>query len=297
MLNENIKKLRMASGYTQKELADMLHVTAQAVSRWESGDVEPSIGTISEMAKIFKVTTDELINGTAAIQAEAPLKEEQVKAVVEQEVEKEVEKRIAEKEQKPVLAVCEQCNRPIYSGSEIVRVPHYTGRNNTTYSVICKDCDTKNKNKAHAAAVAYGEEQRRKSFIWGGIAAAAALIVSLYLTISNNVGTGGIVGAAVASVLLFPFISCLLLRNNFIGEMVMTVASWGFVKFPGLIFSLDLDGIIWLLTVKLAFWILGFMIAAAMAALAIALGLALSIFVYPYAIKKSIEHPEATERF
>ena len=61
MLSENIKTLRVKKGYTQKELADILHVTAQAVSRWENGDVEPSIGTIKEMAKIFDVSTDALL--------------------------------------------------------------------------------------------------------------------------------------------------------------------------------------------------------------------------------------------
>ena len=63
MLSQNIKILRMQKGLTQKELADLLHVTSQAVSRWEKGDVEPSIDTINNMAKIFEVSTDEIING------------------------------------------------------------------------------------------------------------------------------------------------------------------------------------------------------------------------------------------
>ena len=63
MISKNIKALRMQKGLTQKELADLLHVTSQAVSRWEKGDVEPSIDTISEMASIFEVTTDEIIGG------------------------------------------------------------------------------------------------------------------------------------------------------------------------------------------------------------------------------------------
>ena len=77
--------------------------------------------------------------------------------------------------------------------------------------------------------------------------------------------------------------------------MVATIAEWGFVQFPNLIFTLDLDGLIWFLTVKLLFWILGFLLAAAFLILGVLLGMLLSIFVYPFALAKNIRHPEATD--
>ena len=61
MIGATIKKLRVQQGMTQKNLADKLFVSAQAVSRWENNEVEPSIGTITEMAKIFGVTADEIL--------------------------------------------------------------------------------------------------------------------------------------------------------------------------------------------------------------------------------------------
>ena len=60
MIGENIKKLRASKGWTQKELAEKLFVTAQAVSRWENNEVEPSATTLYEMSKIFEVSIDEL---------------------------------------------------------------------------------------------------------------------------------------------------------------------------------------------------------------------------------------------
>ena len=90
-----------------------------------------------------------------------------------------------------------------------------------------------------------------------------------------------------------PFnISCLILGNNFIGDMILQIFSWGFVRFPGLIFTLDLDGIIWLITVKLLFWVLGFLLATLFGLLAIILGLALSVVVYPFALVKNIRNGE-----
>lgn len=63
MLGENIRKYRKEAGLDQKELADKLGVTMQAVSSWETGRTEPRMGTIEEVCKIFKITKQELIDG------------------------------------------------------------------------------------------------------------------------------------------------------------------------------------------------------------------------------------------
>ena len=122
--------------------------------------------------------------------------------------------------------------------------------------------------------------KRTHSFVWSGIVAAIFFIVAL---ITKDYGF-----YCALAVLGFTLTSCLILDNNFIGDMVLEVFSWGFVKMPGLIFTLDLDGIIWLLTVKLLFWILGIILAILCGILAIALGLILSLFVYPFALIKNI---------
>ncbi len=62
MLGDKIKELRAQNNITQKELSEKLFVTAQAVSRWEKNEVEPSIKTLTELAKIFNVSVDELLS-------------------------------------------------------------------------------------------------------------------------------------------------------------------------------------------------------------------------------------------
>ena len=104
MLGEKIKALRANSSLTQKDLAEKLYVTAQAVSRWENNEVEPSIATLTEIAKIFNVSVSEL------------LEEEQKQEILTKE--KAV---VPEQENKVVLAVCERCNKPIYQAIDIVR--------------------------------------------------------------------------------------------------------------------------------------------------------------------------------
>ena len=135
--------------------------------------------------------------------------------------------------------------------------------------------------------------RRIHSFIWSGLVAIALIVVGIVLSVNTsdytNLAFYGVLG-----ILAFGLISCLILKNNFVGDMMAEVFSWGFVRLPGLIFTLDLDGIIWLLTVKLLFWILGFILAALCGILALVLGLVVSIFVYPYALVKNIREPEYT---
>ena len=135
--------------------------------------------------------------------------------------------------------------------------------------------------------------RRIHSFVWSSLIAIALIVVGIVLSVNTgdytNLAFYGVLG-----VLAFGLISCLILKNNFVGDMMAEVFSWGFVRLPGLIFTLDLDGIIWLLTVKLLFWILGFILAAICGILAVVLGLVVAIFVYPYALVKNIREPEYT---
>ncbi|MGG3450557.1 helix-turn-helix domain-containing protein [Domibacillus aminovorans] len=42
-LGDKLKKLRQENGYSQNQLADKLHVTAQAVSKWENNKSVPDV--------------------------------------------------------------------------------------------------------------------------------------------------------------------------------------------------------------------------------------------------------------
>lgn len=65
-LNDRIKKLRKNAGMTQAELADKLGVTDKAVSKWESGEGDPSLSLLTSLASVFDVTMDYLVTGKEA---------------------------------------------------------------------------------------------------------------------------------------------------------------------------------------------------------------------------------------
>ncbi len=61
MIGENLKKLRHREAITQEQLAEVLGVTPQAVSRWENCTSLPDITLIPMLANYFGVSADELL--------------------------------------------------------------------------------------------------------------------------------------------------------------------------------------------------------------------------------------------
>ena len=57
-----IKELRISKNLTQQQLADELHVTKQAISKWEKGKSVPDITSVELLSSFFGVSTDFLIN-------------------------------------------------------------------------------------------------------------------------------------------------------------------------------------------------------------------------------------------
>ncbi len=62
-LSENIKKHRKKSGLKQLDVADMLHVSPQAISRWETGLSAPDVENLCTLAEVFNVSVDALLYG------------------------------------------------------------------------------------------------------------------------------------------------------------------------------------------------------------------------------------------
>ena len=60
-IGKRIRLIRELAGFTQESFAEVLDVSRTAVARWESGDIEPNLNHIVEMARLFNVSTDFLL--------------------------------------------------------------------------------------------------------------------------------------------------------------------------------------------------------------------------------------------
>ncbi|MBQ7379070.1 MAG: helix-turn-helix transcriptional regulator, partial [Clostridia bacterium] len=68
-MGQIIRRLRKESNLTQEELAELLGITSQAVSKWENDTGMPDISQIVPIAHVFGVTTD-ILFGNACIDSE-----------------------------------------------------------------------------------------------------------------------------------------------------------------------------------------------------------------------------------
>ncbi len=68
-LSENLKKYRLLKDLTQEDIAEMLNITPQSVSKWERGESYPDITFLPALANIFETSIDLLI-GMDTIRAE-----------------------------------------------------------------------------------------------------------------------------------------------------------------------------------------------------------------------------------
>ena len=60
-IGEKICQMRRERGMTQEMLAEKLVISAQAVSKWERGIANPDLELIPRIAKLFGISTDELL--------------------------------------------------------------------------------------------------------------------------------------------------------------------------------------------------------------------------------------------
>ncbi len=293
-----IKELRVKAGLTQKDLADKLHVTYQAVSRWEKGDAEPSISTMKEMCDILNCSIEELL--------EMENKEEKQEEVKPAEEKVTVVEKVIVQEAKPILAICDHCKKAIYEEDDVKRIEetyfvHLGGKRGSRQQkrqlVLCNDCNEKRIEEKKQQEIkkqkdkdAWLKEKRVKSFAWGIVSFIVCLVFSIY-SFSSGYADSGIFWL-VLGVLLYLFVGTMFLKNTFIPDMWLEITSWGFVKLPGIIFEFSIDGLVFLIAMKVLFFLIGIGIALLAALFATIVGMFLSIFMYPIALRRNLKGTE-----
>ena len=64
------------SGYSQQELADLLSLTRQTISNWENGQSAPTFDKAIELAAIYHISLDDLVDNRLEIIAQEKTKKD-----------------------------------------------------------------------------------------------------------------------------------------------------------------------------------------------------------------------------
>ena len=71
--NEKLISLRRAKGLSQEQLANLIDVSRQAVSKWETGESQPDLAKLIVMSNVFEVSLDELCGRKAENESVLPV--------------------------------------------------------------------------------------------------------------------------------------------------------------------------------------------------------------------------------
>lgn len=61
IFGENLRRVRTEQGLTQAQLADLLHVSHQSISKWEIGIASPQVIWVYRLADVLEVKPEDLL--------------------------------------------------------------------------------------------------------------------------------------------------------------------------------------------------------------------------------------------
>lgn len=61
-LGQKLKEIRKRFGLSQEQLAEIMNISRQAITKWENDGGLPDINNLQELSKIFGITVDYLLN-------------------------------------------------------------------------------------------------------------------------------------------------------------------------------------------------------------------------------------------
>ncbi len=280
-LGSKIKKARTEANLTQKELADQLSVTFQTVSKWEGGVTEPDLATLRAIVKILGVSLEYLVSEDEDVPESEPSEEEPSVVV--------------EADRRPI-GTCPDCHLPILEGDLFHNVERKSKSGVKETIMVCDACFKKHEEEIERRAKEVEESlapkpsdkkgpfhkitdrNDKKPLIWSLVLGFVALVIALVVCIINvsSIGIGWTIGAPLLiSYTTTATIYCVF-TMSYVSDIFMGVAGWS-VRFPGLIFTWDLEGFMWLIAMKIVFLILGVLISIGTFLLAVGLSAVFSI--------------------
>ncbi len=184
-----------------------------------------------------------------------------------------------------MIGICTECGIAITSNENL---------GETTPKVRCKGCVEKEKTaleakkREHEQYVVNSKGRLARSFIYTALADILISGILIFLMPSLAVGiiVAAVLGYMAALQIVWATEPIVSIFDFFLGG-----PKWAF----GFIVELSIDGILWYIAVKIAFWILGIIISIISFIIGALLCMAIGVFSFPFAFYKAIKNPEELE--
>ena len=254
-LGGKILQLRKSRGLTQADLGILLNVSYQAVSKWERDESCPDFETLSKLAQYCNVSVSyfEKDSGIG--------------------LEKENKDRVSEtpivRDSEEFIGVCRTCGMAVYANNVGERSPQ----------LVCKSCAEraerirkqkaeevkqeveKKKQEAIYAAAEFDRavaKSRNRGLIWAAVLVGLPFLIYVISAFASGVKAGVVIPTAlVGLVFLYTYVAQLFWDGAVVS---CTLAGGKTIGTPGIIFTLDLDGLIFLIAAKILFAVLRFIV-------------------------------------
>jgi transcriptional regulator with XRE-family HTH domain len=70
MIARNLVSLRKSHNWTQDDISDILHISRQAISKWETGVSIPNLEALLELSKLYQITINDILEPQGCTQIE-----------------------------------------------------------------------------------------------------------------------------------------------------------------------------------------------------------------------------------
>lgn len=273
-LGKKLALQRKAIGLSQEEVALKVRVTTQTLADWENNIGEPSIQNLKELAALFETSLDDLLDtglgdddeaigyckGCGIVINERNLGEKTPVVLCRRCVEvRKAQERRAEMEERAIRERQEKAARA-------KRMAQYTALRDRRRTI------RKKKNTSFFVAAL-------PTLLW---------IALLVYTLNESYNQSWLIVGSIIAYSIFSLVALLFYDGPIRDFLVyMFTAS---IKWPGLMYTFDWDGFLWVIMMKALFALLGFIFGCICGLLGLIIGLVIAPFVFPYKlIKMSVD--------
>ena len=281
-LGKKLALQRKAIGLSQEEVALKIRVNAKTVTDWENNIGEPTIQNLRDLSNLFEISLDDLLDTGKGDDDVAIGFCKNCGISIN-------EKNLGTKE--PVV-LCRRC----------VEVNKAQQKREEMKAKALKERQEKAQRARRMAEYnAFKDRQRtiRKkkalSFFIAAIPTLLWLAYVVYTQLEEFNQTWSIVGAVIGYC-IFSFVA-LLFYDGPVRDLLVYMCTAS-IKWPGLVYTFDWDGFLWVIAMKALFMIIGFVFGLLCGILGIVLGLLIAPFVFPYKLIKmsyDIRHADLTD--